>query len=108
MRPLGVVIDPPRLDAFPRVGQREEPAGIETLSSDAGVESFDERIVGRRPWPREVELDTVQIGPLVEQATGELRAVAHWERNRAGPGERREAIGERSAASPGGAWSAGL
>ena len=54
---------------------REEPAGVETLSSDAGIKGVDERIVGWRAWPREVELDTVQIGPLVEQATGELRAV---------------------------------
>jgi hypothetical protein len=75
VRPLGVVVDPPRLDPFARIGQREEPAGVETLSSDAGIEGFDERIVGRSAWPREVELDTVQIGPLVEQAPGELWTV---------------------------------
>src|SRR5882757_7740477 len=26
-RPFGVVVDPPRLDAFTRIGQREKPAG---------------------------------------------------------------------------------
>src|SRR5207248_7357453 len=75
VRPLGVVVDPPRLDPFARIGQREEPAGVETLGPDTGIEGFDERIVGRRAWPREVELDTVQIGPLVEQAPGELWTV---------------------------------
>jgi len=43
------VIDPPRLDPFPGVSQGEEPAGVGTLSSDAGIEGFDERIVGRVP-----------------------------------------------------------
>lgn len=34
--------NPPRLDAFPRVSHREEPARIETLGPDAGVERLDE------------------------------------------------------------------
>jgi hypothetical protein len=75
VRPFGVVIDPPRLDALARIGQREEPAGIETLSPDTGVEGFDESIVGWRSWPGEVQLNTVQIGPLVKQASGELWTV---------------------------------
>ena len=38
MRPFGVVVDSPRLDAFARVDQREQPAGIETLGPDTGIE----------------------------------------------------------------------
>jgi hypothetical protein len=47
----------------------------ETLGPDTGVEGLDERVVGWRSRPREVELHTVQIGPVVEQTSGELRAV---------------------------------
>jgi len=85
VRPLGVVVDPPRLDPFPRVSQREEPAGIETLGADAGVEGFNERVVRRFPRPREVQLHSVQIGPLVEQAASELWTIVDPDRLRLAP-----------------------
>src|SRR5471030_1668682 len=75
MRPLGVVIDAPRFDPLPCIGQGEEPAGVKAFSSYPCVERFDEGIVRGRSWPGEVELHAVQVRPLVKQAPGELRAV---------------------------------
>jgi len=46
-RPFGVVIDPPPLDPFQGVSQGDGTAGVGKLGSDAGVEGFDKRIVGR-------------------------------------------------------------
>ena len=44
---------------------------------DAGVEGLDIGVVGRCSGPGEVQLDAVQVGPLVQHPTGELRAVVH-------------------------------
>jgi hypothetical protein len=76
MRPLGVVIDPPGFDPVPCIGEGEEPAGVKTLGSDAGVEGLDEGIIRGRSWPGEVKLDAVQVGPLVEYAPSELRPLS--------------------------------
>jgi hypothetical protein len=75
VRPLGVVVDPPRFNPLPRIGKGKEPAGVEALGSDARVESLDERIIRGRSWPGEVQFDAVQVCPLVEQAPGELWAI---------------------------------
>ena len=58
MRPFGVVIDPPRLDPFAGIGQREEPAGVEALGPDTRVEGSAEGIVAWRSWPGDVKLHT--------------------------------------------------
>ena len=75
VRPLGVVVDPPRFNPLPCIGQGEKPAGIEALSSDPSVERLDERIIRGRSRSGEVELHTVQVRPLVKQASRELRAI---------------------------------
>jgi hypothetical protein len=49
MRPLGVVIDPPCFDPVPRIGEGQEPTGVKTLGSDAGVEGLDEGIIRGLP-----------------------------------------------------------
>lgn len=51
--------------------------GVQALGPEAPVEGLDERIVRRLARPREVENDAVPIGPQVEIAGDELRALVH-------------------------------
>ena len=48
---------------------------VQTLSAELAVQPFDEAVVGRFARPREVENDTALIGPQVEVARDELRAL---------------------------------
>ena len=41
----------------------------------ARVEGLDERVVSGFSWPRENHLHSIQMRPLIEQTSGELRAV---------------------------------
>lgn len=75
MRPVVIVIDPPVVDPLPGVGHRSEPCGIEALLPDAAVESLDIGVIAGFPWAREVQLDLVEISPLVKQSAGELGAI---------------------------------
>ena len=75
MGSLLVVVAPPFLDAGPGIGQGKEPRGVQALGPEPGVEGLDERVVRGLSGPGEVNLDTVQISPVIEQATGELRAI---------------------------------
>lgn len=75
VRPVGVVADPQRLNPFAGTASGKEPASVEALAPDKRVQGFDEGIVSWHSWPGEVQLHTVQIGPLVEQASGELWAI---------------------------------
>lgn len=67
MRMEGVVLLAPASGFRPQVIERLEPVRIEQLLSDLVVEALDEGIVGRLPRRRELQLDLVPIGPLIEQ-----------------------------------------
>ena len=60
---LFVIVSTPILNLFLRIGKAQEPVCIQTLGSEATVERFDKRIVGRLSWSTEVERHTVGIGP---------------------------------------------
>lgn len=48
---------------------------VQTLSAEASIEGFDERIVSRFARPTEVERDTIGIGPQIQIARDELGAL---------------------------------
>lgn len=77
MRTALVVVPPPRLDLVPRVGQRQEPVRVQALVAQAAVERLDQGIVDRLARSGEVDLDPIQVGPLIKHATGKLRSVVH-------------------------------
>src|SRR5262249_31865278 len=64
------------------VGERRKVMLREALSSYAGIEGLDRRVVGRFPRPAEVERDAVRVRPLIERPRGELRAVVALDRRR--------------------------
>ena len=75
VRSVFVVVAPPLFDPLAGIGHGQEPGGIQAFRPQGGVERLDEGIVGRLARPGEVDLHAVEIGPLVEHAAGELRAV---------------------------------
>ena len=77
MRTVVVVVLPPGLDPDPSARHGQEPGGVQTFAAQAGVEGFDEAVVRRLSRFREVQLDLVQISPLIEHPTSELRTVVH-------------------------------
>jgi hypothetical protein len=48
---------------------------VQALGSERPVERFHIGIIGRLPWPREVDLHPVVIRPQIRVPTGELRSV---------------------------------
>ena len=77
MGSLLVVVAPPFLDALLGIGQGQEPRRVQALCPQPGVERLDERVVRGCSRPGKVDLHLVQASPMVEQAPGELRPVAH-------------------------------
>ena len=77
MRPIFVVLAPPFFNSIAGISHRQEPRRIEALGTHTRVRCFDESVVRGLSWPRDVDLDTVQIGPLVEHPAAELRAIVH-------------------------------
>jgi len=55
---------------------------VQALAAEASVERLYEGVVGRLPWPREVERDALGIGPQVEIAADELGALVDPDRLR--------------------------
>lgn len=51
---------------LPGVVKRQEPIGVQTFVPQSSVEGFDQRLVGRLPWPTEVECSLVEIRPPAE------------------------------------------
>ena len=64
------------------VVKRQEPVGVQTFRPELAVEGLDERVVGRLAGPREVEHDVPLVGPQVEVAGDELRALVDADRLR--------------------------
>jgi hypothetical protein len=47
---------------------------VQAFASELAVERFDEAVVGRLAWPREVQHDTLLVSPYIEIAGNELRS----------------------------------
>jgi hypothetical protein len=68
-RPMGaffVVVLAPILHLFSGVCKAQEPMGVQTLGSEAAIESFDIGVVGWLSRPREVERDTALISSQIQ------------------------------------------
>ena len=50
---------------------------VEAFVAESPVERFDEGIVGGLAWPREVDLDSVLVGPQVHGLAAEFAARYH-------------------------------
>jgi hypothetical protein len=75
MRAVLIVATPPCLDPIPSIGHRQEPRGVQAFRSQAAVERLDQAMICWLPRSREVDLNTIQVGPLVERLAGERRTV---------------------------------
>ena len=53
---------------------------VQTFRPQAPVERFDEGVVGRFAWPREVQRDAPRIRPEIEISADELRALVDADR----------------------------
>ena len=74
---LRIVIASPGFHPLRRALQGQEPVLVQTLLTEPSSERLDEGVVRRFPGPDEVQLDSVQVRPLVQTLGGELRAVVH-------------------------------
>ena len=63
MGPIFVVVSAPILQLFGRVGKRQEPVGVQALGPEAAVEGLDEGVVRGLARTREVQGDTMGVGP---------------------------------------------
>src|ERR1700679_2765088 len=75
MWPDFVVVSTPILHLRTCVVKTHEPVCVQALRAEFAVERFDEAIIRRLAWPREVEDDAPLIGPQIEIARDELRAL---------------------------------
>jgi hypothetical protein len=71
MRPMMVVIHPPRFDLAPRVLDRQELIGVQTLIAQLAVEGLDEAVFYRLPGPNEIQQHTPSVCPVIEHAVPE-------------------------------------
>ena len=75
----------------PSASARRPATGTRTreqLLPQSGVEGFEEGVIGRLPRPCEIELDALEVGPLIQHPASKLGAVV------AAQGDRRPARDE--------------
>ena len=58
-----------------RIRKRQEPVSVQTFSAELAVKALDERIVGWFAGTREVQRDTLGIGPQVQIVGDKLRTL---------------------------------
>ena len=75
MGPDLVVVLTPIFYFSPGIVKAHEPVGVEAFAAELAVEGFDEGIIGRLAGAGEVEDDTLLIGPQIEIAGDEFRAL---------------------------------
>ena len=80
MWPDFVVVSTPILHFLPCVVKAQEPMGVQAFTSELAVEGFDEAVVGRLAWPREVQHDALLVSPDIEIAGDELRPLVDADR----------------------------
>ncbi len=66
MRAFFIVVLAPILQLFLGICKAQEPVGVQTFRSEAAVEGFDEGVVRRFTWSREVERDAALISPQIQ------------------------------------------
>ena len=59
---------------------------VQAFTSELAVEGFDEAVVGRLAWPREVQHDALLVSPDIEIAGDELRPLVDADRLRIADG----------------------
>ena len=72
-----IQVSTPIFQLRPRVVKAHEPMRVQTFGAKLAVERFDKAVVGRLAGPREVENHTALIGPQIEIARDELRALVN-------------------------------
>ena len=82
MGPDLVVVLTPIFYFSPGIVKAHEPVGVEAFGAELAVEGFDEGIVGRLAGAGEVEDDALVIGPQIEIAGDEFRALIDTDRLR--------------------------
>jgi hypothetical protein len=75
VRALRVVIDPPFLDDFAGFTDAGEPVLVQAVLAVSAVEALDVGVLGRFSGIDEIELDAMIIGPSIERAPAQFRAV---------------------------------
>jgi hypothetical protein len=74
-----MVFPPPGVYFFSGVFQGQEPVLVQAFLTKTSIESLNESIVGGLPRPTEIQLYSVQIGPLVQPLGGELWPIVQTE-----------------------------
>lgn len=79
MRAFFVVLPPPRLKPFPRIGEGEEPGGVEEFRPEAAVERLAVGVVCGLAGLGKVDLHPVQVrstcGPITCRSSAAMTAV---------------------------------
>lgn len=75
MRALCVVVDPPFLDDFSGLTDAGEPVLVQAFLAISSVETFDIGVLGRFAGIDEIQLHAVIIGPSIQRAPAQFRAV---------------------------------
>ncbi|KQY45721.1 hypothetical protein ASD32_10955 [Rhizobium sp. Root483D2] len=80
VRTIPIVVSTPSLQLFAQVRKGQEPVRVQAFGPQLAVERFNEAIVGRFAWPRDVKCDLVDIGPKVQIAGDKLAAIIDTDR----------------------------
>jgi len=75
VRALRGVIDPPFLDDLVGLADVGEPVLVQAFFAVSPIETFDIGVRGRLAGVDEIQLDAMIIGPSVERAPAQFRAV---------------------------------
>ena len=67
-----VIVLEPSFNFSTCVVKAHEPVGVQTFRSELAIEAFNERIVSRFAWSREVQGNTTMISPQIKIAGDEL------------------------------------
>lgn len=82
MGPNLVIVLTPIFYFSPGIVKAHEPVGTQSFAAELAVEGFDEGIIGRLAGAGEVEDDALMIGPQIEIAGDEFRALINTDRLR--------------------------
>src|SRR4029450_8688589 len=77
MRTQGVVIDAPRFDQRAGFGDARKPVLVQAFVAKLPVEAFNKGVLDRLARSDEAQLHAADVGPGVEGAAAEFRAVVH-------------------------------
>lgn len=72
-----IIVSTPRLAFSPRSAEAQKPVCVQTFSPELAVQGFNEGIVCRLSWSREVESDASHVGPQIKFPADELRAIVN-------------------------------